>query len=136
MHCLDDRILGEETRKPGKPDQCQRAEQSGPMRDRHVLADTPHTADVLFVMHPDDHRPGGEEQQGLEKGMRHQVEQPGGIGRCTQRSNHVAELRQRRVGHDPLDVVLHDADEAHEKGRGRTDDQHESQRGLRKLVER
>ena len=33
----------------------------------------------------------------------------GGVGRGAQRHGHVAELGQGRIGHHPLDVVLHDA---------------------------
>ena len=71
-----------------------------------------HVAHVLLVMHRDDHRARAEEQQRLEERMRHQVIDAARIRRNAERDGHVAELRQRRIRDDALDVVLHDADQA------------------------
>ncbi len=68
-----------------------------------------------------------QEQQGLEKGMRHEVKYRDRVGRCTQRHRHVTQLRQRGVGHHALDVVLNNTQEAHEQRRDRTDHQDEVQ---------
>jgi len=70
--------------------------------------------------------PAAEEQQGLEERVRHQVEHRHRVGRRAQRHRHVAELRQRRVGHHALDVVLDDAQEAHEQRGDGADDQRRS----------
>ncbi len=92
--------------------------------DRHVLAQATHVADVLIVVHADDHRAGREEQQRLEERVRHQVEHARGIRGQAQRHRHVTQLRERRIRDHALDVVLHDAEEAHEERRGRADHEH------------
>ena len=87
-------------------------------------------------MHTHDHGTGTEEQQRLEEGMGHQVEYRHRIGRGAQRNRHVAELRQRRVRHHPLDVVLNQAEETHEQRCDRPDHHHERQRRVRQLEQR
>ena len=47
-----------------------------------------------------------EEQQRLEEGVRHQVEDRHASRPGAQRNRHVAELRQRGIGNHALDVVL------------------------------
>ena len=98
-------------------------EQRGDPGDRHVFPQAAHVADVLVVVHADDHRNRRQEQQRLEEGVGHQVEDGGRVGRDAQRHGHVAELRQRGVGDHPLDVVLDDAQEAHEQRGDGADDQ-------------
>ena len=105
-------------------------------RDRHVLAQAAHVADVLVVVHADDHGARGEEEQRLEEGVRHQVEHGDRVRRGAERDRHVAELRQRRVGDDALDVVLDDAEKAHEERRDRADRHHERERGVGELEQR
>ena len=121
VHRLDDRVLGVEAGEERRADQRQRADQRRDPGDRHVLAQAAHVADVLVVVHADDHRAGAEEQQRLEERVRHQVEHGDRVGRSAERHRHVAELRQRRVGDDALDVVLDDAEKAHEERRDRAD---------------
>ena len=53
-----------------------------------------------------DHRPGGEEQQRLERGVGEQVEQRRRRRADGQRPGHVAQLGDGRPGQHPLDVVL------------------------------
>ena len=77
---FNQRILGEEARGTGKTDQRKRADQTGPVGNRHVLPEIAHLAHVLLVMHTDDHRASGKEQQRLEEGMSHQMEHRTGIG--------------------------------------------------------
>ena len=108
----------------------------GDVRDRHVFAQPAHPAQVLLVVERDDHRAGAEEQQRLEERMRHQVEDRRRVRRHAERHRHVAELRQRRIRDDALDVVLHDAEERHEERRDRADDRDERQRRLRPLEQR
>ncbi len=133
---LDDGVLGEETGKAGESDQRQGAEQRRDPGDLHVLADAAHVADVLIVVHADDHRARRQEQQRLEEGVGHEVEQACCVGRCTQSGDHVTQLGKGGIGDDALDVVLHDTDEAHEEGGGGTYDEHEAQRRLGELIER
>ena len=84
--------------------------------DRHQLAERAHLAHVLLVVHAVDHRAGAEEQQRLEEGVRHHVEDGGDVGARPDREEHVAELRHGRVGEHRLDVVLGDGDRGREQG--------------------
>ena len=88
------------------------------------------------MVHPDNDRTGSEEQQRLEEGMGHQMEDGNRIGCHTQRHRHIAQLGQCRVGHDPLDVILDHTQEAHEQRTGRTDNQDERQGRRGQIKER
>ena len=83
-----------------------------------------------------DHRPCGEEQQRLEESVRHQMKHRHRIGRCAQRDGHVAKLRQRGIGDDALDVVLDDAQKAHEQRGDGADGHDQVQRRVRQLEQR
>ena len=52
----------------------QRADQERPEGDRHVLAQAAHLLDVLLLVHAVDDRAAAQEEQALEEGVRHQVE--------------------------------------------------------------
>ena len=136
VHRFDDGVLGVEPGEERRADQRQRAEQEGDPGDGHVLAHATHPADVLVVVHADDHRAGRQEQQRLEEGVRHQVEHRHRVGGSTQRHRHVAQLRQRGIGHHALDVVLDDPQKAHEQRRDRPDDQDEVERSVGQLEQR
>jgi hypothetical protein len=136
VHRLDDRVLRVEAGEERRADQRQRADQRRDPRDRHVLLQAAHVADVLVVVHADDHGAGGEEEQRLEERVRHQVEHRDRVRRGAERDRHVAELRQRRVGDDALDVVLDDAEKAHEERRDRADDEDHRQRRVGELEQR
>jgi hypothetical protein len=74
------------------------------------------------MMQGDDHGARAKEEQGLEERVRHQVEDRHRVRGNAERDRHVAQLRQRRVCDDALDVVLDDAEERHkERGRGADD---------------
>ena len=133
---LDQQVLREEARRTREADQGQRPDQRRPVGNRHVLADATHLADVLLVVHRDDDRAGREEQQRLEERVRHQVEDRGAVGRGAQCHGHVTELRQRRVGNDTLDVVLHDAQQSHEERSYGADNDHEAERRRRQFEQR
>ena len=90
---LDEQILGEKARRARESDQRQRSDQRRPVRDRHVLANTAHLTNVLLVVHRDDDRSGGKEQQRLEERVSHQVKDRRAVGRRSERHGHVAELR-------------------------------------------
>ncbi len=77
-------------------------------------AQAAHVAHVLLAADGVNHRASGQEQQSLEERVRHQVEDPGGECRHAAGHEHVAELRDRRVGENFLDIGLRDAD-----GRGK-----------------
>ena len=107
-----------------------RADQERPEGERHVLAQPAHVLDVLLFVHAVDDRAGAEEEEALEEGVRHQVEDRGDPGPGPDRGGHVAKLREGGVGDDALDVVLGEGDRrGHEGGEG-ADDGHDQHRGF------
>ncbi len=121
---LDDRVLGIEARQTADAGNAQAGDGDGAdghhrIGDRQQLPQTAHLPHVLLVVHAVDHRAGTEEQQGLEEGVGEQVEHGGLVGTDARREEHVAELRTGRIGDDPLDVVLGQADRRREQGRDR-----------------
>ena len=66
-------------------------------------------------MQRDDDRAGAQEQQRLEKRVRGQMEHRRRRAAQADGHDHVAELRERRVGDDAFDVVLLDGDERGEQ---------------------
>ena len=133
MQRQDDAVLGIEARKQRHADQRQRARQRCPVRNGHVFAQAAHVAHVLIVVHGHDDRPCRQKQQGLEKGVREQVKQRHGISRRPQPHDHIPQLRQGGVGHHPLDVVLDQAHQAHQEGRGRANDKNHVERHVTQL---
>ena len=132
-HGFNDAVLGIEAGEKWRTNQRQRPEQGRNPGNRHVFAHAAHPADVLVVVHAHDDRTSAQEQQGLEKRVRHQMEHRHRVGRRPQRHGHIAELRQRGIRHHALDVVLDDAQKAHEQGGNRANDQNEVQRRIRQL---
>ena len=84
-----------------------------------------------------DDRAGAEEQQRLEERVRGQMEHRRRRAAQAHGHDHVAELRERRVGEDALDVVLLDGDQRGEQ-RGETadagDDLQRASRSSRKII--
>ena len=115
-HSLNDAVFGIETGKKRRTDQGQGAQQRSDPGDRHVLAHAAHPADVLVVVHAHDDRACAQEQQRFEESVRHQVEHRHRVGRCAQGHRHVTELGQRGISHHAFDVILDDAQKAHEQG--------------------
>ena len=61
---------------------------------------------------------------------------PGDVGAGADGHDHVADLRHRRVGDDPLEVAHHEPDRAGHEQRHRADDHPDRRRGARELEER
>ena len=61
-------------------------------RERHRLAEAAHAVHVLLAAHRADHRAGAHEQQRLEEGVGHQVEEAGAVGEHRDAQDHVADL--------------------------------------------
>ena len=88
------------------------------------------------MVHAHDDGAGTQEQQGLEESVRHEVKHGHRVSRGAQGHSHVAQLRQGGISHYALDVVLDDAQEAHEQGRDGTNHHDEVQSSFRQLEQR
>ncbi len=66
----------------------------------------------------------GHEEQGLEEGVREEVEEARRVGTEADGQEHVADLAHGRVGQHALDVGLDDGDGRCEQGRHGADDRH------------
>ena len=73
-------------------------------RERHRLAKARHPVDVLVPGHRADDRAGRHEEERLEEGVGHEVEDPRRVRADRDGHDHVADLAHRRVGDDPLQV--------------------------------
>ncbi len=67
---------------------------------------------------------GAEEQEGLEKGMGHEVEHGGRPCAHPEGEEHVSDLADRGVSEDPFDVLLRQRAESREEERHGADDRH------------
>ncbi len=117
-----DLVLGEEPGQGRDARDGDAADEHGPVGPRHLGLEPAHLAHVLLARHAVDDRAGAEEQQRLEEGVGHQVEDAGREGADPAAQEHVAELADRRVGEHALDVVLHEADGGGEDRGERADD--------------
>ena len=133
---FDDGVLGKIAGEHRETGERQRADDHHPIGERDLGAQTAHHADVLLMMHGDDHRAGAEEQQRLEEGVGKEVVHADRIGADAHGDEHVAELRTGRIGDDALDVVLHECDRGGEHRRGGADHGDEGQRIGRQLEQR
>ncbi len=105
-------------------------------RERQRLAEARHPVERLVARHRADDRARRHEQQRLEEGVRHQVEEAGGVGAGRDAHDHVADLRHRRVCDHSLDVGLHQRDRAGDEERRAADDRADVGGRLRVLEER
>src|SRR6185437_12770083 len=100
----------------------------GPECHGELLAKAAHDAHVLLATNGVNHGASGEEEQGLEKGVRNKVEDSGGVRGDSAGQKHVAKLGDGRVGQHALDVRLDDTDGCGEECGGHSDDGHDGQR--------
>ena len=68
---FDDMFFRIKAREKRRTHQGQRTNQEGNPRDRHVLAQAAHVANILIVVHADNHRARTQKQQGFKEGMGH-----------------------------------------------------------------
>src|SRR4051812_10162704 len=99
-----DLVLGEESRERWYAGDGDGADRHGAEGPGNQFAKSAHVAHVLFAGKSMDHRAGGEEQKRLEEGVRHQVEDAGGVRAYTGSQEHVAELRDGGIREDAFDV--------------------------------
>ena len=84
----------------------------------------PHLPDVVLAGHTMDNASGSQEKQSLEEGVGHKMEDRRSECANSECGEHVSELTDRRVGQDPLDVVLYQADRGGKESRGDPYDSH------------
>ncbi len=111
-------IFGEEAAQREDAGNSQGPDQIGLVGLRHMGLQPPHLLHVLLLVHSVDHRSGTEEEQRLEEGVRHHVEHRRRVGPHTQRKEHEAELRHRRIGQHLLYIVLNQTDRCGNQRRG------------------
>ena len=134
----EDRILREETGQAGTTCESKRAEGERRSRDAHRLREAAHFPDVLLVVQRVDDRACAEEEQRLEECVRPQMEHRRAafdVRREARSHDHVAELRERGVGEDALDVVLLRGHERGEDARDAADPRDDHPGDRRKIDE-
>jgi len=127
----EDGILGEETCKEGNAGDGECGHQHGPVRPADLLAQTAHAAHVLLAAHGVNHAACCKEEKRLEERMGHQVENARGECANAAREKHVAQLADRRVRENFLNIRLHQADGRRKKRRRAaydSDDKHGGRR--------
>ena len=131
----EDRVLGEEARGEREGGERQAADQEEHRGEAHRLPEAAHPVDVLAVRHRRDDRAGRHEEQRLEEGVGHQVEEPLRVGADRDAHDHVADLAHRRVGDRPLQVGLGDRDRPRHQQRRQADEGGDVGRGRRQHEE-
>ena len=127
-------ILRPEAGQQRKARQRERSRQERDVRDRQRLPQAAEPPHVDHVAHRVHHRTGGQEQHGLEEGVREHVEhcERHRVCRethirsgCSQRHEHVPKLTDRRIRQHALEVVLRERrDRRNQRSRG-PDPRHE-----------
>ena len=124
---VDDLVLGEEPGEREHPGEGERRHDPGPRGHWHLAPQSAHVLlHVEAVMRAGvTHRAGAQEQTALEEGVGEDVEHRWQPGAGAETEHHVAELADRRVGEDLLDVVLHERQQRRDDDRDRGDDDDE-----------
>ena len=123
----EDGVFGKKSGEGKDAGDGERRNEHGGVGGGNALVQVPHVSHILLAAHGMNHRACPEEEQSFEEGVSEDVEDGGGEGSDAQREEHVAKLRDGRVGEDALDVVLYQADGGGEDGGQRADngdDQH------------
>ncbi len=113
--------LGPKAREQREASDGEPSDEEGHRRDRHHPGEGPHRLHVLLVVHGMDDRAGAEEQESLVEGVREHEEDGRVVGADPRGEEHVAQLGDRRIGEDLLDVVLGTGDRRPQQRRRRPD---------------
>src|SRR5215471_10634658 len=89
---LQDYVLAEEAGEPGEAANGQRSDKEGCMSDLQLVVQAAHLSHVQFAAHGVHHAARRQKEQGLEKGMRHQVKDASGKQAHSATNEHVTEL--------------------------------------------
>ena len=76
----------------------------------------PHLEKVLFVMKGQNHTPGTQKEQGFKEGVGDQMKDAGAEGPDTNGYKHVAQLADRGISQNLLDIPLCQGDEGRHEG--------------------
>ena len=107
---LEHHVLREEAGEARHARDGERSDQEGASGDRHLLLQTTHVTDAQLPVQAVHDGPRTEEQQGLEEGVGHEVEDSRRKGADADADDHVADLGDRRVREDLLEVLLDERD--------------------------
>ena len=112
----EDLVLAEEARERRDAGDRRGADRHGREGDRQMGAQSAHPAHVLLAAEGVDDAAGAEKEERLEERMRDEVEEPRGVRAGPDPQEHVAELRDRGIREDALDVPLFQGDRRGEEG--------------------
>ncbi len=134
----EDHVLGVEPGRERESGEVQAADEHADADDPPALHfhDARQLAKVELAREAVHDRAAAEEEQGLKESVCDDVERGPGAGHDAQPGEHVPELADRRVGHDPLDIELGHADRRCEQGSERADPGHDWQGVLVEYEER
>ena len=131
-----DLVLAKKAGGEGESCQSQGADHEGPVGHRQLVLESPHLPHVLLVVERDDHRPASQKQEGLERAVGEQMEDPGRVGAQPAGHHHESELADGGPGHHALDVILRQRDRGPEEHRGGAGHRDHVHRRRRQVVER
>ena len=131
-----DFVLAPETRERRDAGNRDGRQQHGAVGVRDVALQPAHAPHVLLLVHGVNDAAGAKEEQALEEGVRHDVEQARGEGADAAAEKHVAQLADRRIRQHPLDVGLHQGNAGGEQCRERANARHHVHRNRRQQVQR
>jgi hypothetical protein len=105
-----DLIFAPKSRKGRNSRNGDRADEEQLVGPGDLMAEAAHLSNVLLPGQGMNDGPRRQEEQGLEKSVRHEMENRGRVSTDAGAEEHIAQLAHRRIGQHPLDVVLHEAD--------------------------